>query len=645
MTQHTATVAVDPIPVLDLAGMLRVIWQGKWIIALTTAICIVAGGYYAFRMIQPRFAATAVLQIDVQPSTLQDVSGVLAAPVSDAISLNTQRAMMTSPYLLAQVVDALALEDDPEFNRYLTPPSPLSVNALRRTLRHALAGTTDAPLTAEAIREKTIENLQAAVTVNRPSNTYIFDIRAQSRSAEKAAILANTLATVYLADKIATQDAASQEAEDWLTGRVVALQSQLQLQETEITALIATAQIQENTKLDALSNQVLNVEQQLQAARASLAVLEAGTGVQNSTREQFVLVELRAEIANIVQQRDRLLTQLSTQSTGLVALNQMQRQADATRVLYETYLARLQETRIQRGLETPDSHLVAAATPGTYAGARKTLIVIVSAFVGLLLGLMIVTLRHTYRKDVGDAARLQRETGVPVFVQIARCKAHRPRGLQQRLCANEPLFGRAMQNLRASLLIAAKGPAPKIILSTSSMPNEDSAAYATALAQSFVHAGKSVLLITGTTGHSVRSRMDDILFAGVSSDQAIAHSDILGADTLRLTNDHMQESVLLADGFAAFLNDVARQYDHVIVDGPPVLGSPQTQLLAQMADAVLYSVRWQRTPLSAVQAGLRLLADAGAPATGLILSQVNLRKAARHDTTVPMNTGAMSGAM
>jgi Mrp family chromosome partitioning ATPase len=82
----------------------------------------------------------------------------------------------------------------------------------------------------------------------------------------------------------------------------------------------------------------------------------------------------------------------------------------------------------------------------------------------------------------------------------------------------------------------------------------------------------------------------------------------------------------LTDQVAEVLQTLRQSYDHIIVDGPAVLLAPEARLFARHADAILYSVRWSKTPLQVVIRGLEALEDNGSAATGLVLTKVNLRK-------------------
>lgn len=57
---------------------------------------------------------------------------------------------------------------------------------------------------------------------------------------------------------------------------------------------------------------------------------------------------------------------------------------------------------------------------------------------------------------------------------------------------------------------------------------------------------------------------------------------------------------------------------------------PDARIIAQEADAVLFTVKWDSTSKSQVQEGLRLFAQSNQKVTGLVLSQINPRGMKRY---------------
>jgi len=78
------------------------------------------------------------------------------------------------------------------------------------------------------------------------------------------------------------------------------------------------------------------------------------------------------------------------------------------------------------------------------------------------------------------------------------------------------------------------------------------------------------------------------------------------------------------------LGTLRGQFDSIIIHAPPVLTASDTQLLAHYADVVIYAVRWEKTPLSAVQRGLDTLEQNSTVPIGLALTRTNSRKMRRY---------------
>jgi len=79
-----------------------------------------------------------------------------------------------------------------------------------------------------------------------------------------------------------------------------------------------------------------------------------------------------------------------------------------------------------------------------------------------------------------------------------------------------------------------------------------------------------------------------------------------------------------ASSLLAFLK---KEYDHVIVDTPPVVELADAGIIGAMSDEVLLIVRMNRTPRSLVDQALRTLAGYNAPVSSLLATdQTHQRK-------------------
>jgi capsular exopolysaccharide synthesis family protein len=637
--QQLAALEAARIDPLDITGLLRCLWQGKWLIWFTTFLATLLAGYYAFAIAQPRYAATATLQIQINRGVVGNRTG---PAVTTPVNLNTESAILSSHYLLDQVAQQLDLLNDPEFNRYLNPPPTWSLTGMRTQLRSMLSGQPAIVPNDTAITAKTLENLQGAITARAHKDSSVFSITATTGSAEKSIHIANTLAAMYLSDQLDTELAATERAVNWLSEKVFEQQIELARKETAITDLITKAQVTDGAGLDALSRHAFETDQRLREARNSLRNLDAAGEdaalVSTATRPLGDNSRrLRAQISTLEIFRASLGTQLSQQSAGLVQLQQLQRQADATRVLYQTFLTRLQEVNLHRGLQSPDSRFLNAAGPARYVAPRKMLILGIAALLGLIMGVSWTFLRETMRAGFRDPLALKDATGLPVMAQIPLIRFRKPRALLDLLTSPQAgVVQDAICGLRTTLLLAGADEAPQTIICTSSVAGEGKTVLAITLAQNLAGLGKSVLLLDGDQRSDGLARFLDgaipqdlhtVITGQVTVEAAISRDPRLSVDVITgQRQPNGAADLFCSASFATFMNKMRERYDYIIINAPPVLPVPDGRILAQHADAVVYAVRWNKTPLDLIMAGRRELDNVHAPITGLVMSQVDQRK-------------------
>ena len=75
---------------------------------------------------------------------------------------------------------------------------------------------------------------------------------------------------------------------------------------------------------------------------------------------------------------------------------------------------------------------------------------------------------------------------------------------------------------------------------------------------------------------------------------------------------------------------LASDYARIIIDCPPILPVSDAALLSKYADSVLFVVKADATPVPQIKSGLALLDRVDAPITGIVLTQLDTRKAGRY---------------
>jgi len=666
---------------IDLMELFRALWRGKWVIALSALVAVVLGGYYAVGVAEPQYRATAQLTLEVRTGQVVDLESVMTGVSTEQAALNTEIEIITSRRILGKLVDERDLTRDPEFNPALEPPSALA--RARGVLAGWLGGSDGAGTPGEAYektpRDKAIDILRQKLSASVQRDTYVFNISATTGDAEKSARILNTLADLYLQEQIAVKFEATEQAVAWLSKRVTELEADLREKEDTLKAARSETELISPEALEGLNLQAKNLRERLEEMRAGVdsarADLERLTALRaagdraaaaeaagDATLRRLLqsLREGEPDAAAMFDQRldalvgraeeayDRQLSQanalaesyrtlqerIERQSSDLVRIEQMTREVETTRTLYETFLTRLKETTVQRGLQQADSRVLSDAIPGEKVAPRTALILALSMVLGLMAGAAIVLVRQFLHDTFRAAEDLERATGLPVLGQIPKLPVRERKDLIGYL-KDRPTSApaEAIRNLRTSLLLSDIDHPPQIIMSTSALPGEGKTTQAVALAQNLAGLDKTVLLIEGDIRRRTFAQyFSDVPAGGVLSalsgevplNEVVFHDARVGADILMGEKSRANAADLFSsDKFRAFLARAREAYDFVIIDTPPVLVVPDARVIGQHADAILFSVAWDKTQRGQVLAALREFESANLGVTGIALAQID----------------------
>ncbi|MBM3623199.1 MAG: CpsD/CapB family tyrosine-protein kinase [Alphaproteobacteria bacterium] len=81
------------------------------------------------------------------------------------------------------------------------------------------------------------------------------------------------------------------------------------------------------------------------------------------------------------------------------------------------------------------------------------------------------------------------------------------------------------------------------------------------------------------------------------------------------------------------LQQLGDAFDLVVLDTPPVLAVSDALLLVRQADTTIFVVRWEKTRRDIASTGVKMVYEAGARLSGIVLTQVDLRRHAQYDYT------------
>ena len=196
----------------------------------------------------------------------------------------------------------------------------------------------------------------------------------------------------------------------------------------------------------------------------------------------------------------------------------------------------------------------------------------------------------------------------------------------------------AYRALRTSLLLSSIGKPPKVILITSSTPQEGKTTTSINCALVLAHKGVRVLLIDADLrrpgihkilGLPPRSGLSNLLAGSASIQQVLTHSPLLpGLSVISAGTPPPNPAELLA---SAEMKDLVlrlrEQYDHIVIDSPPALSVTDAVVLSTMADAVVLVIRSGKTTKQALRRTCEILGRVNARTVGVLMNAVDFTSA------------------
>jgi polysaccharide biosynthesis transport protein len=364
------------------------------------------------------------------------------------------------------------------------------------------------------------------------------------------------------------------------------------------------------------------------ALRAAQAELGSARGALAAEAHR-VVVALGAEVqaarqreADLRQQLAAAQTKASQVATVQADLQQLEKDADARRALYQTLLVSAEQTETtKQGPRQIGSHVVSLATPPVLPSSPRPKLAAAFGLVGgFAFGGLLAFFRRTGEVTFADAEELAAVTGLDVLPSIPRTR--RGRALAETI-ATDPggAEAEAMRAIRTRLRFLGNGPMPRSLLFLSSMHGEGSSSVAASFARGAAADGVRVLLVEGDLASPSLAQLLDVSTSGALVEvlhgqedwrEAVARDSASPLDALLASAEHPadgRQSAQLVESMQLqnVLVEARDDYGLVVLDGPPITETGSAAILARSVDAVILIVQAGVTTQSTLLAALAAL--------------------------------------
>jgi exopolysaccharide transport family protein len=424
-------------------------------------------------------------------------------------------------------------------------------------------------------------------------------------------------------------DDVSQVVQSGLIGDLVAQETSLLRQQADLS-----------TKYGPRHPKMLEVAAQLRNLKARISqVVERVVG----TVANDVAIA-RAHVASLQSSLKQVESQNRVESKAEIKLSELRARAASTHQLYEAFLGKFKETQGQEGIEAPDARVISRAiVPGAPVEPNITRALELAVAGGLFLGFALAMLMERLDAGFRTVAQVERTLGVPVLSTLPELaglgKSRKPAADR---VVDRPLsaFAEAVRGLQMGLVLSNVDHRPKVVVVTSSVPYEGKTTVALSLARVAARGEQRVMLIDGDLRRPSLSKalpplaksekrrgLIDVLAGQANLEECLiadSRSSVMILPTTRVVGN--PPDLLGSAAMDRLVDGLRGACDLIVIDSAPMLAVNDTKVLARLADAVLFVVRWEKTPREAVVHGARALADVGAHVAGVVLTRAHSKR-------------------
>ncbi|HXB68861.1 MAG TPA: polysaccharide biosynthesis tyrosine autokinase [Candidatus Acidoferrales bacterium] len=669
-------------PIVPLSHYLWILRRHKWRISAFVLVCVASTVVVSSRL-TPIYEATATIDIDRQaPEGFIGQDATRSAPNDADQFLATQVNAIQSDSVLRPVAEKFNLLDTTKTalpaarvqnapvalgslkvtrppNTYLLLISYRSTNPeLAANVANGIADsyiqhTYDIRFRAtaglSAFMEKQIEELKAKMERSSGAQAQFEKDLSVINPEEKTSILSARLLQLNAEFTTAQGDRVRKQAayDSVKTGSLEAAKASTQGEQLRRLAdhldearekfvVVKTQYGASHPEYKKSLSQVTELERQFALLRTDITQRVSLEYQEAANREGM----LKSAVAEIKNEFDHL-------NARFFEYKSLKREADGDKTLYDELVRKIKEAGINSSFQNSSIRLSDSARPPLAPVFPNQLLNAILAFLcSTLLAVGAAVVADVLDNTVRDPEQIQRGLKTVVLGSLPVVKSWRGKFLpvrtnsnvagalmhSDRLSGQAAAFEEAIRTLRDSILLADLGRRPRSILTTSATPREGKTTTSVHLAIAHSLQNRKTLLIDADLRRpGVHGRLGLPNLKGMSTHvsgeidwrDAIQKSEIYpDLDVITAGPASRRAADRLGGVLDKLLAEAEKEYDLVIVDGPPLLGFAEPLQMAAVVDGVVVITMAGQTNRNAVASVLNSLRRIKTNVIGVVLNEV-----------------------
>ncbi len=314
----------------------------------------------------------------------------------------------------------------------------------------------------------------------------------------------------------------------------------------------------------------------------------------------------------------------------------LKREVDSNRSQYDNLIAKLNEVAVSSELRNQNATVVDMAVMPRHAySPRLPLNLAIGLVLSLMAGAAAIYVLELLNNTFTNPEQVEKELRLPI---LGILPAIEEKDFAQAVANPKSGLSESYRSLRTSLQFSGEEGAPRRLLVTSSEQSEGKSTTVYKLAEDFGALGARVLVLDADLRkpnvHRL-FRVDNIVGLSNVLTSTIRREDMpklikrVNANISVITAGMIPPNpadLLSSSRMGLLLQKLARSYDIVIVDSPPIIGLSDAPVLSRLTDATLLVVSSNQVTRKAARTALKRIQAAGSNVLGVALTKFAVRK-------------------